>query len=301
MKNEVICPVYFDGKALRKDRNINSVFTSGFDVFRIMNKVNSKVAEGYFKKDGESVHKDCGKRYIINNQRYTIRNCAETYAKANIFDLVIQTMNAFRTEILTTYPGCFAFYFGAEETDKLRDILNNKIGYLSTDSYSNTEAFLQGNINGISIYNEIYFNIFESVIANSMNQFLVNQFLGNNARIVNSKKGINDTDNTESFLDYVYRKMYKDCYGDDSDIDLSISFELKYNFISSILREIMSKYLANLAIGINAILYNSELMLSYSKTDPMNKALGIKTDDVDDQHIVLKEVEDWRDWRKIDL
>ena len=301
MKNEVICPVYFDGKALRKDRNINSVFTSGFDVFRIMNKVNSKVAEGYFKKDGESAHKDCGKRYIINNQRYTIRNCAETYAKANIFDLVIQTMNAFRTEILTTYPGCFAFYFGAEETDKLRDILNNKIGYLSTDSYSNTEAFLQGNINGISIYNEIYFNIFESVIANSMNQFLVNQFLGNNARIVNSKKGINDTDNTESFLDYVYRKMYKDCYGDDSDIDLSISFELKYNFISSILREIMSKYLANLAIGINAILYNSELMLSYSKTDPMNKALGIKTDDVDDQHIVLKEVEDWRDWRKIDL
>ena len=296
MKNEVICPVYFDGKALRKDRNINSVFTSGFDVFRIMNKVNAKVAEGYFKKDGESVHKDCGKRYIINNQRYTIRNCAETYAKANIFDLVIQTMNAFRTEILTTYPGCFAFYFGVEEIDKLRDILNNKIGYLSTDSYSNTEAFLQGNINGISIYNEIYFNIFESVIANSMNHFL-----GNNARIVNSKKGINDTDNTESFLDYVYRKMYKDCYGDDSDIDLSISFELKYNFISSILREIMSKYLANLAIGINAILYNSGLMLAYSKTDPMNKALGIKTDDADDQHIVLKEVEDWRDWRKIDL
>lgn len=297
MKNEVICPVYFDGKALRKDRNINSVFTSGFDVFRIMNKVNSKVAEGYFKKDGESVHKDCGKRYIINNQRYTIRNCAETYAKANIFDLVIQTMNAFRTEILTTYPGCFAFYFGVEETDKLRDILNNKIGYLSTDSYSNTEAFLQGNINGISIYNEIYFNIFESVITNSMNQFL-----GNNARIVNrNMNGINDTDNTESFLDYVYRKMYKDCYGDDSDIDLSISFELKYNFISSILREIMSKYLANLAIGINAILYNSELILSYSKTDPMNKALGIKTDDADDHHIVLKEVEDWRDWRKIDL
>ena len=297
MKNEVICPVYFDGKALRKDRNINSVFTSGFDVFRIMNKVNSKVAEGYFKKDGESVHKDCGKRYIINNQKYTIRNCAETYAKANIFDLVIQTMNAFRTEILTTYPGCFAFYFGVEETDKLRDILNNKIGYLSTDSYSNTEAFLLGNINGISIYNEIYFNIFESVIANSMNQFF-----DNNARIVNNyMKCIDDTDNTESFLDYVYRKMYKDCYGDDSDIDLSISFELKYNFISSILREIMSKYLANLAIGINAILYNSELMLSYSKTDPMNKALGIKTDDADDQHIVLKEVEDWRDWRKIDL
>ena len=296
MKNEVICPVYFDGKALRKDRNINSVFTSGFDVFRIMNKVNAKVAEGYFKKDGESAHKDCGKRYIINNQRYTIRNCAETYAKANIFDLVIQTMNAFRTEILTTYPGCFAFYFGVEETDKLRDILNNKIGYLSTDSYSNTEAFLQGNINGISIYNEIYFNIFESVIVNSMNHFL-----GNNARIVNSNmKGINDTDNTESFLDYVYRKMYKDCYGDDSDIDLSISFELKYNFISSILREIMSKYLANLAIGINAILYNSELILSYSKTDPMNKALGIKTDDAD-QHIVLKEVEDLRDWRKIEL
>ena len=297
MKNEVICPVYFDGKALRKDRNINSVFTSGFDVFRIMNKVNVKVAEEYFKKDGESVHKDCGKRYIINNQKYTIRNCAETYAKANIFDLVIQTMNAFRTEILTIYPGCFAFYFGVEETDKLRDILNNKIGYLSTDSYSNTEAFLHGNINGISIYNEIYFNIFESVIVNSMNQFL-----GNNARIVNNNmKCINGTDNTESFLDYVYRKMYKDCYGDDSDIDLSISFELKYNFISSILREIMSKYLANLAIGINAILYNSELMLSYSKTDPMNKALGIKTDDVDDQHIVLKEVEDWRDWRKIDL
>ena len=297
MKNEVICPVYFDGKALRKDRNINSVFTSGFDVFRIMNKLNAKVAEGYFKKDGESAHKDCGKRYIINNQRYTIRNCAETYAKANIFDLVIQTMNAFRTEILTTYPGCFAFYFGVEETDKLRDILNNKIGYLSTDSYSNTEAFLHGNINGISIYNEIYFNIFESVIVNSMNQFL-----GNNARIVNNNmKCINATDNTESFLDYVYRKMYKDCYGDDSDIDLSISFELKYNFISSILREIMSKYLANLAIGINAILYNSGLMLSYSKTDPMNKALGIKTDDADDQHIVLKEVEDWRDWRKIDL
>ena len=295
MKNEVICPVYFDGKALRKDRNINYVFTSGFDAFRIMNKVNAKVAEGYFKKDGESAHKDCGKRYIINNQRYTIRNCAETYAKANIFDLVIQTMNAFRTEILTTYPGCFAFYFGAEETDKLRDILNNKIGYLSSDSYSNTEAFLQGNINGISIYNEIYFNIFESVIANSMNQFF-----DNNARIVNNyMKCIDDTDNTESFLDYVYRKMYKDCYGDDSDIDLSISFELKYNFISSILREIMSKYLANLAIGINAILYNSELMLSYSKTDPMNKALGIKTDDVDDPYIM--EYEDWRDWRKIDL
>ena len=61
----------------------------------------------------------------------------------------------------------------------------------------------------------------------------------------------------------------------------------------------MSKYLANLAIGINAILYNSELMLSYSKTDPMNKALGIKTDDVDDPYIM--EYEDWRDWRKIDL
>ena len=91
------------------------------------------------------------------------------------------------------------------------------------------------------------------------------------------------------------------CYynGDDSDIDLSISFELKYNFISSILREIMSKYLANLAIGINAILYNSELMLSYSKTDPMNKALGIKTDDVADPYIM--EYEDCRDWRKIDL
>ena len=128
----------------------------------------------------------------------------------------------------------------------------------------------------------------------------MNQFLGNNARIVNNNmKGINDTDNTESFLDYVYRKMYKDCYGDDSDIDLSISFELKYNFISSILREIMSKYLANLAIGINAILYNSGLILSYSKTDPMNKALGIKTDDVDDPYIM--EYEDWRDWRKIDL
>ena len=290
-ENEVICPVYFDGKALRKDRNINSVFTSGFDVFRIMNKINTKVAEGYFKEDKESVDKN----FLINAQIYIIRNCAATYAKANIFDLVIQTMNAFRTEIITTYPGCFAFYFGVEETDKLRDILNNKIGYLSSDSYSNTEAFLQGNINGISIYNEIYFNIFESVIVNSMNQFL-----GNNARIVNNNmKGINNTDNTESFLDYVYRKMYKDCYGDDSDIDLSISFELKYNFISSILREIMSKYLANLAIGINAILYNSELMLSYSKTDPMNKALGIKTDDVDDPYIM--EYEDWRDWRKIDL
>ena len=47
-ENEVICPVYFDGKTLRKDRNINSVFTSGFDVFRIMNKINTKVAEGYF-------------------------------------------------------------------------------------------------------------------------------------------------------------------------------------------------------------------------------------------------------------
>lgn len=289
-ENEVICPVYFDGKALRKDRNINSVFTSGFDVFRIMNKVNTKVAEEYFKKDRESVSNNCSKRFLINNQRYTIKNCAETYAKANIFDLVIQTMNAFRTEILTTYPGCFAFYFGVEETDKLRDILNHKIGYLTSDNYSNTEAFLQGNIDGISVYNEIYFNIFESTIANSMNQFL-----GNNARIMNSRlKNIDDTENTESFLDYIYRKMYKDCYGDDSDIDLSISFELKYNFISSILREIMSKYLANLAIGINAILYNSGLMMSYRKTDPMNKALGIKTDDIDDPYI-------YEDWRKIDL
>lgn len=290
-ENEVICPVYFDGKALRKDKNINSVFTSGFDVFRIMNKANTKVAEGYYKQqDGESVHNECSKRYLKNNQRYTIRNCASTYAKANIFDLVIQTMNAFRTEIITTYPGCFVLCFGAKETDKLRDILNNKIGYLSSDTYSNTEAFLQGNINGISIYNEIYFNVFESTIASSMNIFLCN-----NARIVNENmKHIDDTENTESFLDYVYRKMYKDCYGDDSDIDLSISFELKYNFISSILREIMSKYLTNLAIGINAILYNTGLILSYVKTDPMNKALGMKTDDIDDPYI-------YEDWRKIDL
>ena len=289
-ENEVICPVYFDGKTIRKDRNINSVFTSGFDVFRIMNKVNAKVAEGYFKKDGESAHKDCGKRYIMNNQKYTIRNCAETYAKANIFDLVIQTMNAFGTERLITYPGCFAFYFGAEETDKLRDILNNKIACCSDNPKSKTEAFLRGNLNGISVYNEIYFNIFESTIVNSMNLFL-----GNNARIVNNNmKCINDTDNTESFLDYVYRKMYKDCYGDDSDIDLSISFELKYNFISSILREIMSKYLANLAIGINAILYNAGLMMTYSTTDPMNKALGIKSSEVIDPYI-------FDDWSKIDL
>ena len=286
MKNEVICPVYFDGKALRKDRNINSVFTSGFDVFRIMNKVNAKVAEGYFKKDGESAHKDCGKRYIINNQRYTIRNCAETYAKANIFDLVIQTMNAFRTEILTTYPGCFVFHFGAEETDKLRDILNNKIACCSDNPKSKTEAFLRGNLNGISVYNEIYFNIFESTIVNSMNLFL-----GNNVRIMNSN---NNTKNTESLLDHVYRKMYKDCYEDDSDIDLSISFELKYNFISSILREIMSKYLANLAVGINSILYNAGLMMTYSTTDPMNKALGIKSSEVIDPYI-------FDDWSKIDL
>lgn len=285
-ENEVICPVYFDGKVLRKDRNINSAFTSGFDVFRIMNKINTKVAEEYYKQqDGDSVHNNCSKRFLINNQRYTIKNCAETYAKANIFDLVIQTMNAFRTEILTTYPGCFVFYFGVEETDKLRDILNHKIGYLTGDSYSNTEAFLQGNIDGISIYNEIYFNIFESVIINSMNLFL-----GNNARV----SAIDDPNNTESLLNYVYRKMYKDCYGDDSDIDLSISFELKYNFISSILREIMSKYLANLAIGINAILYNSILILSYRKTDPMNKALGIKTDDMNDPY-------NYEDWRKIDI
>ena len=286
-ENEVICPVYFDGKTLRKDRNINSVFTSGFDVFRIMNKINTKVAEGYFKEDKESVDKN----FLINTQRYAIRNCAATYAKANIFDLVIQTMNAFITEIITTYPGCFVFHFGAEETDKLRDILNNKIACCSDNPKSKTEAFLRGNLNGICVYNEIYFNIFESTIVNSMNLFL-----GNNVKIVNTN---NNTKNTEPLLDHVYRKMYKDCYGDDSDIDLSISFELKYNFISSILREIMSKYLANLAIGINAILYNSELMLSYSKTDPMNKALGIKTDDVDDPYIM--EYEDWRDWRKIDL
>ena len=267
-ENEVICPVYFDGKALRKDRNINSVFTSGFDVFRIMNKVNTKVAEGHFKEDEESVDKN----FLINTQRYTIRNCAATYAKANIFDLVIQTMNAFRTEITTTYPGCFVFHFGAEETDKLRDILNNKIACCSDNPKSKTEAFLRGNLNGISVYNEIYFNIFESAIVNSMNLFL-----GNNVRIMNSN---NNTKNTESLLDHVYRKMYKDCYGDDSDIDLSISFELKYNFISSILREIMSKYLANLAVGINAILYNAGLMMTYSTTDPMNKALGIKSAEV---------------------
>ena len=29
--------------------------------------------------------------------------------------------------------------------------------------------------------------------------------------------------------------------------------------------------------------------------------VGFNTFDADDQHIVLKEVEDWRDWRKIDL
>ena len=285
-ENEVICPVYFDGKALRKDRNINSVFTSGFDVFRIMNKLNTKVAEGYFKEDEESVDKN----FLINTQRYAIRNCAATYAKANIFDLVIQTMNAFRTEIITTYPGCFVFHFGAEETDKLRDILNNKIAGCSDNPKSKTEAFLRGNLNGICVYNEIYFNIFESTIVNSMNQFL-----GNNARIVNNNmKCIDDTDNTESFLDYVYRKMYKDCYGDDSDIDLSISFELKYNFISSILREIMSKDLANLDIGINAILYNAGLMMTYSTTDPMNKALGIKSSEVIDPYI-------FDDWSKIDL
>ena len=281
-ENEVICPVYFDGKTLRKDRNINSVFTSGFDVFRIMNKVNAKVAEGYFKEYEESVDKN----FLMNTQRYTIRNCAATYAKANIFDLVIQTMNAFRTEITTTYPGCFVFHFGAEETDKLRDILNNKIACCSDNPKSKTEAFLRGNLNGISVYNEIYFNIFESTIVNSMNLFL-----GNNVRIMNSN---NNTKNTESLLDHVYRKMYKDCYGDDSDIDLSISFELKYNFISSILREIMSKYLANLAIGINAILYNAGLMMTYSTTDPMNKALGIKSSEVIDPYI-------FDDWSKIDL
>ena len=281
-ENEVICPVYFDGKTLRKDRNINSVFTSGFDVFRIMNKINTKVAEGYFKEDKESVDKN----FLINTQRYAIRNCAATYAKANIFDLVIQTMNAFRTEIITTYPGCFVFHFGAEETDKLRDILNNKIACCSDNPKSKTEAFLRGNLNGISVYNEIYFNIFESTIVNSMNLFL-----GNNVRIMNSN---NNTKNTESLLDYVYRKMYKDCYGDDSDIDLSISFELKYNFISSILREIMSKYLANLAIGINSILYNAGLMMTYSTTDPMNKALGIKSSEVIDPYI-------FDDWSKIDL
>ena len=280
-ENEVICPVYFDGKTLRKDRNINSVFTSGFDVFRIMNKLNAKVAKGYFKEYEESVDKN----FFMNTQRYTIRNCAATYAKANIFDLVIQTMNAFRTEIITTYPGCFVFHFGVEETDKLRDILNNKIACCSDNPKSKTEAFLRGNLNGISVYNEIYFNIFESAIVNSMNLFL-----GNNVRIMNS----NNTKNTESLLDHVYRKMYKDCYGDDSDIDLSISFELKYNFISSILREIMSKYLANLAICINAILYNAGLMMTYSTTDPMNKALGIKSTEVIDPYI-------FDDWSKIDL
>lgn len=285
-ENEVICPVYFDGKALRKDRNINSVFTSGFDVFRIMNKLNTKVTEGYFKEDEESVDKN----FLMNTQRYTIRNCAATYAKANIFDLVIQTMNAFRTEITTTYPGCFVFHFGAEETDKLRDILNNKIACCSDNPKSKTEAFLRGNLNGISVYNEIYFNIFESTIVNSMNLFL-----GNNARILNSNTNdINDPNSSESLLDYVYRKMYKDCYGDDSDIDLSISFELKYNFISSILREIMSRYLANLAVGINSILYNAGLMMAYSTTDPMNKALGIKCDEVIDPYI-------FDDWSKIDL
>ena len=281
-ENEVICPVYFDGKTLRKDRNINSVFTSGFDVFRIMNKLNAKVAKGYFKEYEESVDKN----FFMNTQRYTIRNCAATYAKANIFDLVIQTMNAFRTEIITTYPGCFVFHFGVEETDKLRDILNNKIACCSDNPKSKTEAFLRGNLNGISVYNEIYFNIFESTIVNSMNLFL-----GNNVRIMNSN---NNTKNTESLLDHVYRKMYKDCYGDDSDIDLSISFELKYNFISSILREIMSKYLANLAIGINAILYNAGLMMTYSTTDPINKALGIKSSEVIDPYI-------FDDWSKIDL
>ena len=281
-ENEVICPVYFDGKTLRKDRNINSVFTSGFDVFRIMNKLNAKVAKGYFKEYEESVDKN----FFMNTQRYTIRNCAATYAKANIFDLVIQTMNAFRAEITTTYPGCFVFHFGTEETDKLRDILNNKIACCSDNPKSKTEAFLRGNLNGISVYNEIYFNIFESTIVNSMNLFL-----GNNVRIMNSN---NNTKNTESLLDHVYRKMYKDCYGDDSDIDLSISFELKYNFISSILREIMSKYLANLAIGINAILYNAGLMMTYSTTDPMNKALGIKSSEVIDPYI-------FDDWSKIDL
>ena len=281
-ENEVICPVYFDGKALRKDRNINAVFTSGFNAFRIMNKLNAKVAEVYFKEDEESVDKN----FLMNTQRYTIRNCAATYAKANIFDLVIQTMNAFRTEIITTYPGCFVFHFGAEETDKLRDILNNKIACCSDNPKSNTEAFLRGNLNGISVYNEIYFNIFESTIVNSMNLFL-----GNNVRIMNRN---NNTKNTEYLLDCVYRKMYKDCYGDDSDIDLSISFELKYNFISSILREIMSKYLANLAVGINSILYNAGLMMTYSTTDPMNKALGIKSSEVIDPYI-------FDDWRKIDL
>lgn len=281
-ENEVICPVYFDGKALRKDRNINSVFTSGFDVFRIMNKLTAKVAEGYFKEDEESVDKN----FLMNTQRYTIRNCAATYAKANIFDLVIQTMNAFRTEIITTYPGCFVFHFGAEETDKLRDILNNKIVCCSDNPKSKTEAFLRERLNGISLYNEIYFNIFESTIVNSMNLFL-----GNNVRIMNSNNNIK---NTESLLDYVYRKMYKDCYGDDSDIDLSISFELKYNFISSILREIMSKYLANLAVGIDSILYNAGLMITYSTTDPMNKALGIKSSEVIDPYI-------FDDWSKIDL
>ena len=280
-ENEVICPVYFDGKTLRKDRNINSVFTSGFDVFRIMNKLNAKVAKGYFKEYEESVDKN----FFMNTQRYTIRNCAATYAKANIFDLVIQTMNAFRTEIITTYPGCFVFHFGVEETDKLRDILNNKIACCSDNPKSKTEAFLRGNLNGISVYNEIYFNIFESAIVNSMNLFL-----GNNVRIMNS----NNAKNTAYLLDHVYRKMYKDCYGDDSDIDLSISFELKYNFISSILREIMSKYLANLAIGINAILYNAGLMMTYSTTDPMNKALGIKSTEVIDPYI-------FDDWSKIDL
>ena len=90
------------------------------------------------------------------------------------------------------------------------------------------------------------------------------------------------------------KKKYVKRFGDDSDIDLSISFELKYNFISSILREIMSKYLANLAVGINSILYNAGLMMTYSTTDPMNKALGIKCDEVIDPYI-------FDDWSKIDL
>ena len=69
-ENEVICPVFFDGKVLRKDKNINSAFTSGFDVFRIMNKLNTKVAEGYFKEDEANYPE--GLKLWINHINQTI-------------------------------------------------------------------------------------------------------------------------------------------------------------------------------------------------------------------------------------
>ena len=277
---EVICPVYFDGKTLRKERDVNTIFTSGFDIFRIMNSIDENIAKEYFINNSDDEN---SKDYYASARKFTINNCAETYAKANIFDLVMQAIIAFRTEVNNLYDGAIKMQFGYEEIENLKKLLNDiiKYSYVSYNTKSPSQSHLYGTLDGVTIYNEIYFNIFEPLIINCMNHIFTVDF-----RLISK-------DNCESLINHIYKIVYKNCYECDSDIDLSISAELKYSFISSILREIMSKYLGSLAAAINAVMYNSGLIVTCQITDPMNKVLGIKYEQPVDNRMI--------NWSKIEL